>query len=202
MNDLSNLSRKRFLTTGEIARLLHLSRITIYKWVSSGKLKTSRVPGGKYRVLKHDFTRFLRNHQMGNGLNNLLIPHQEIKILIVDRKKKEIKALKSFLGKPNPLFHILGATNFLEAGKHLFSFKPDVLILDMEMPGIDFLTCRQIKSDPFTKHIKIIGMAAFLPKEKTGQMKKGGVDFCFLKSADFKDLAKEIEISIRQNARA
>jgi len=38
------------LTPKEAARRLKLDRLTIYRWVKSGRLKAKRLPGGHLRI--------------------------------------------------------------------------------------------------------------------------------------------------------
>jgi len=47
-----------FMTPTEVARLLGVSRPTIYNWMKSGKLKCFKI-GGLYKVSKEDFEEFL-----------------------------------------------------------------------------------------------------------------------------------------------
>lgn len=43
---------KKFYTTGDIAEIFGVSRISAYKWVKSGKIKAFKIPGGRYRITK------------------------------------------------------------------------------------------------------------------------------------------------------
>ncbi len=190
------LPPKEFFTTGEIARLLNITRISVYRWVKSGKLKAYRVPKGRYRILRKDFIEFLKNSGMGKLLNTL---PQIIKILIVDDNPHIVESLKTFLEKANHNFHIRGTTSGFEAGRLIYSFMPDVVIVDLVMPGMDgFEICRQIKKDPLTRHIKIIAITGYPTREKIEKIKEEGASAVFSKPFDYNELLKEIKRLIKK----
>jgi excisionase family DNA binding protein len=47
-----------FLTVAEVARLLRVSNMTVYRLISSGALRAVRV-GKSYRLTEHDIDRYL-----------------------------------------------------------------------------------------------------------------------------------------------
>jgi diguanylate cyclase (GGDEF)-like protein/PAS domain S-box-containing protein len=57
--------------------------------------------------------------------------------------------------------------------------KPDLILLDVMMPGIDgFETCRRLKADPETRSIPVIFMTALVDlRDKVAAFEAGGVDY-------------------------
>ncbi|MBI3122548.1 MAG: helix-turn-helix domain-containing protein [candidate division NC10 bacterium] len=53
------MSDEKPLSTGEVARLLHVSPVTVRCWIRAGKLPAYRVPGGHYRIARSEFRIFL-----------------------------------------------------------------------------------------------------------------------------------------------
>jgi excisionase family DNA binding protein len=53
-----NESRSRFVTVGEVAALLRVSSMTVYRLVQSGQLPAVRV-GRSYRIREEDVDRYL-----------------------------------------------------------------------------------------------------------------------------------------------
>ena len=49
---------KKFFTTGDIARIFGVSRISAYKWVTNGKIKAFKI-GKDFRIDKIEFNNFL-----------------------------------------------------------------------------------------------------------------------------------------------
>lgn len=77
------------------------------------------------------------------------------KILICDDSPTDLDNLKKTLDGSN---YILVTTNNGEdAVNKAKTEKPDVIFLDIVMPGMDgFATCRSLRDDPATKHIPVI----------------------------------------------
>ena len=77
------------------------------------------------------------------------------KILICDDSPTDLAYLRNALKDTNCI--LVTATNGEEAVSKAKSEKPDVIFLDIVMPGIDgFATCRNLRDNPATKHIPVI----------------------------------------------
>jgi len=77
------------------------------------------------------------------------------KILIVDDKQENLELLTNILEAEN--FEIAFSTNGEEAIKIATLFQPQLILLDVMMPGIDgFETCRRIKSLPDLSETPVI----------------------------------------------
>ncbi|MEM9925960.1 MAG: response regulator [Cyanobacteria bacterium P01_D01_bin.50] len=98
-------------------------------------------------------------------------------ILIVDDTPNNIRLLFDVLDSAG--FDISVVRNGETAIKKLHHIQPDLILLDVMMPGIDgFETCRRIKSNPETKDIPIIFMTALSDTEhKVGGLKIGAIDY-------------------------
>ncbi len=80
-------------------------------------------------------------------------------ILIVDDSPTNLEVLLDFL--MNSGFRVLMAQDGESAILKVEEFSPDVILLDIIMPGIDgFETCRRLKANPSTQEIPIIFMTA------------------------------------------
>lgn len=77
------------------------------------------------------------------------------KILIVDDSPTEIHILRTILQKAG--HSVITATNGMEAIEMARSEKPDVILMDVIMPGINgFQATRQLTHDPDTKNVPVI----------------------------------------------
>ena len=80
------------------------------------------------------------------------------KILLVDDVYENIALLKTIFGDE---YEILEAMNGEDALKIVRSSKPDIILLDIMMPGIDgYDVCKEIKRDSLTNLIPIIFISA------------------------------------------
>ena len=85
-------------------------------------------------------------------------------ILIVDAVAKNLQVLGTILSKQN--YKTAAANNGEQAIKIANTTLPDLILLDIMMPGIDgFEVCARLKKDPRTKNISII----FLITRQSGQ---------------------------------
>ena len=160
-----------------------------------GKLRAFCTPGGNYRILTKDFDRFLKEFGMKKFVSHTATArHPLIKILVVDDEPKIVETIKLFLEEANPNFHVIGATTGFDAGRLIHTFSPDIVILDLIMPGVDgFEVCRQIKSDSLTKHIKVIAITGYASEENLQRIKRERADACIAKPFDYNELVKKIE---------
>ncbi len=98
-------------------------------------------------------------------------------ILLVDDKKENLELLSSFLLHKG--YKIRSALNGMTALQSIAAKKPDLILLDIEMPEIDgYEVCKELKSDPDTEVIPIIFISAHDDIEaKIKAFQAGGVDY-------------------------
>jgi len=186
--------KKAVLTTGEIARLLHVNHVTVYRWVKAGKLKAYRVAGGNFRILKSNFDKFLKVHQLEYAVINLPNLSPIINILIIDHKRKDAEKLKPAIEGKSASFHVIVATNFFHAGMLLHSFHPGLVIFNLDMPGIDIAEiCREMKTNLFGRKRKIAGITGRPDQFDLTQLKKDGITALFPQSLNYAKMAAKIE---------
>ena len=106
------------------------------------------------------------------------MPDQETKavILAVDDTPENLDTVKSILV---PDYIVKAAINGMVALKIAGRKPPDLILLDIMMPGMDgYEVCRQLKSDSSTAHIPVI----FLSGDQDSSSKAKGLE---LGAADF-----------------
>ncbi len=188
---------KKFFTTGDIARIFGVSRISAYKWVTNGKIKAFKIPGGRYKITKGDLVDFIRKSGMDNRLAGDLAD-EEVRILIVDDEKLIIQAVRDYMETSNPSYIISSAADGFEAGRMLTKVNPDLVILDLFMPGINgFSLCRNIRNDPNTKHIKIIAITGYPTEENVRKVTESGANAVLPKPFDMTELDRLIKKLLR-----
>ncbi len=97
------------------------------------------------------------------------------KILIVDDEERNIKLLKAYLMTKQ--YGIAEATNGEEALKLVNDFNPDLILLDVMMPGIDgFEVCKRLKQDEKTQMIPVIMVTALSGRNERIKALEVGVD--------------------------
>ena len=98
-------------------------------------------------------------------------------ILIVDDKTANLGVLFDFLAESG--FKVLVAQSGESALKKVLHTLPDIILLDVLMPGIDgFETCRRLKANESTKDIPVIFMTALSDTvDKVTGLNLGAVDY-------------------------
>jgi len=143
---------KRYLTTGKVGEMLEVSPAAIKKWIQQGKLAAFRTPGGHFRILVDEFERFQKTHGFGTRSG------EPLRVLVLD---DEADAIVASLRAVYPRARMETAANGFEGLLKVGTFRPDVLLLDLGMPGMDgFEVCRQIKRDPVIRDTKVVVMTA------------------------------------------
>ena len=80
-------------------------------------------------------------------------------VMIVDDTPGNLALLSDTLSEAG--YRVLVATDGQSALEQIAYLKPDIILLDVLMPGIDgFETCNRLKSDPDTAHIPVLFMTA------------------------------------------
>ncbi len=99
------------------------------------------------------------------------------RILVVDDILANVKLLEAKLTAE--YFDVLTAMSGVEALEVVQRSLPDIVLLDVMMPGMDgFETCRRIKSNPATQHIPVIMVTALdQPSDRVQGLEAGAEDF-------------------------
>lgn len=99
------------------------------------------------------------------------------RVLIADDNEINITILRGILEKKS--FKIIEATNGIQAYEEIQKELPDLILLDIMMPGMDgFEVARLVKKNPKLKHIPILFISALDDKENIIKgFEHGGQDY-------------------------
>ncbi|HEY1296482.1 MAG TPA: response regulator [Chloroflexota bacterium] len=100
----------------------------------------------------------------------------EATILVVDDTPSNIEVVAALL---EPLgYHVVGASSGREALEMVRRNQPDLILLDMIMPGMDgYEVCRQIRADPATSFVPVVLMTASTERDRIRAIELGADDF-------------------------
>lgn len=179
-------------STFDISEICGVYPTTVADWIDAGKLKAFHTPGGHRRVRKNDLLKFLQ--ECGMSIPKELTEDGRKKILIVDDEQAIIKLISRFLKKFPEKYQFTSATDGFQAGQALGEFEPDLIILDLMLPGIDgFQVCRNIRSNEKTKGIKILAITGHDSPENKKKIFAAGADDYLPKPFDTKELDERIK---------
>ena len=180
---------KDVYTIPEAARICSVGRTTMWRWVKSGELKVSMTLGGKYRISKADLEKFI----IKNNIYPLTHKHSPRgKILIVDDDRNIQRVFTSVL--LNEGYETETASDGFEAGIKVMQFKPDLIILDLFMPGMDgFDVCERMKKNSSTSHIKILAVTGYDTKESKDRIMQIGANGYLVKPMEKNKMLKMVK---------
>ena len=96
-------------------------------------------------------------------------------ILVIDDEPDNFDVIEAFLSTQNCQLHY--ASTGQEAIASLDTFQPDLILLDVMMPGMDGIeVCRQIKSMPQWRSVPIMMVTALAAKENLARCLESGAD--------------------------
>jgi len=184
---------KKNLSTFDIAGMLHVDPGSVANWIDQKLLKAHRTPGGHRRVAAEDLIRFLREHKM--PVPRQLEPHPP-RVLIVDDEPSVTKLIARTVKKAHPEYEVMEAHDGFQAGTLVATHEPDVVVLDLRMPGMDgYEVCRLIKAQEGTRHIEVLAITAYPSVNGGTRILECGARICLTKPLDMDVLIKEIEAS-------
>ncbi len=99
------------------------------------------------------------------------------RVLVVDDILSNVKLLEAKLTAE--YFEVVTGFNGMEAIAKIEECNPDIILLDVMMPGMDgFEVCRRIKSNPKTAHVPIVMVTALdQPSDRVAGLEAGADDF-------------------------
>lgn len=157
------------LKPGEIAAYCDVHQRTVSRWIANGQLKGHKLPGrGNYRVLLDDFVRFLQQQQMpmplelqqdqtGTAIVEEELPEQSLadRVLVIDDELSYRNAIRRVLFGAG--YQLDFAADGFQAGVKIFSSKPNLITLDLSMPGLDgFEVLKFIREQPELAAVRIL----------------------------------------------
>lgn len=177
-------------TTVNISRLLNVTSSTVARWIDGGKLEAFVTPGGHRRVNTGNLKEFLVKHKMP-------LPREmgtdKKKILVVEDETDVLKAIVRILKAGKEKYRIFTATDGFHAGTLTCGCDPDLIILDIMLPGIDgFKVCELIRKQ--NKKIKILAITGYPTEENKKKILNSGADAFLPKPFDMKELSKNVKM--------
>lgn len=196
------------ITAADILKVVPITRKTLWLWQKKYNFfpdpEKEAHPGGKGIVgyypawVKERCQKVYSLQQKGYTIamiQEALKKEQEEKsakkILIVDDEKKFALLLKKVLMKKEYIVEV--AHDGWDAGLKAAQFLPSLLLLDINLPGVNGMeVCKNIKSNPQTRNIRIIAITADINYPEKDVL-AAGADLYFTKPVDFNTLLKECD---------
>ncbi len=187
---------KKNYTTFNIAKMLNVYSSTVARWIDERKLKAFVTPGGHRRVNGRDLYVFLKKHNM--PIPAELTYSDKKKILVVDDNLEVLNSIVKILETKKKKYKIFTATDGFQAGYATRQYNPDLLILDIVLPGIDgFKVCELIRKQ--NKVVKILAITGYPSQENKKKILEVGADAYLPKPFKKKEMMENIELLLKES---
>ena len=152
----------KFFTIQEVADYLEVTKQAVSKWINNNELSVFRLPSGRVRIPREEFIRYLKENNF--YIDPKISGNSVKKVVVIDDDQSIQKFIDNFFKlrldlKSEISFADDGVSGLLKIG----SIKPHLVILDIEMPGMNGIdVCKKLLQNPELKNLKIIIISGYL----------------------------------------
>ena len=177
---------KQNYTPNDVGALLGVHHNTIKNWIKGKNVVAFQTVGGHYRVPRREVVRLIKNR-------GLSVP-EELQgpmglVYIVDDDELIRRAMDDALSVD---YEVYTFNNGFEALMQIGRLKPDLLVLDIYMPGIDgFAMVRKLRQDDKLANLRVIGMSGKVVSKEDAR--KAGFDEFYEKKEGMKIIVDAIK---------
>jgi CheY-like chemotaxis protein len=113
------------------------------------------------------------------------------RVLVVEDNAANLMLVRAVLQRAG--YRTSEARSGEEALQHLAASKPDLILMDIQLPGLDGLALtRQLKADPETNAIPVVALTAHAMSDDRAKALAAGCDGYLAKPIDTRRLAAEL----------
>jgi excisionase family DNA binding protein len=176
----------RWFTTTEAAKLCGLSHMTVIRRFDSGDIKGFRVPGSRFRrIPRENLVEFAERHGIplsdtldGGATNpdaNGPAGAPGRRVLIVEDERRMAELLEKIMTAEG--WEVRVGRNGFDAGFLAGSFLPNLILLDIILPGLDGReACKLLRSDPRLAGTKILAVTALRDERSVSEILAAGAN--------------------------
>lgn len=157
------------LSLGSVAKRCNVSRTTVYRWIISGQLKAYSLPSGHFRVIPADLEEFclsfgIAQNNPGDGSGGRRAIPNKLNVLIADDHPDALLLFKRVVERYLPDAAIHEAVNGVDTCIAVGTLRPQVLVLDIMMPGMDgFAVLQELLHRPELTLSRVVVVSAYEP---------------------------------------
>lgn len=172
------MSGEEHLSLGKIAKRCNVSRTTVYRWIVNGHLKAYSLPSGHFRVRPEDLRAFQQAFGIPDDIAEPAKPSDpkndgELKVLIADDHPDMVLVLRKVVERYLPEASITEAVNGVDTCISVGTVQPDLLLLDIMMPGMDgFAVLQELLRRPELSGSKVIVVSAYEPFDRIEELSR------------------------------
>ncbi len=151
-----NFSSDDYCGTSYAAKVLGLSVATVQSLVEKGEIEAWKTLGGHRRIALRSLNDYLAKNSPKLARADIN-PHHRLRVLIVEDDENSRELYRCQLEEWDLPIDCTWMTSALEALMDIASMRPDVLITDLSMPGVDgFEMLKALKRNPQLAAMQIV----------------------------------------------
>jgi excisionase family DNA binding protein len=156
------------LSLGSVAKRCNVSRTTVYRWIISGQLKAYSLPSGHFRVIPVDLDEFCQSFGIAQSTadgpaTRRAVPNK-LNVLVADDHPDALLLFKRVVDRYLPDAAVHEAVNGVDTCIAVGTIRPQVLILDIMMPGMDgFAVLQELLHRPELSLSRVVVVSAYEP---------------------------------------
>jgi excisionase family DNA binding protein len=189
--------RKKYFTAAEAADLLMVSPVTVRKWAQKGALPSVSTFGGHRRFVLTELKRFAEQH--GIRVADSAEPGvatERSRILLVDDDSIFTEYVREIVLRASPGATVECAADGFEAGKLSETLRPQLVVMDINMPGIGGIElCRRLRANPTTAGARLVVMSGEMTAENAAAARAAGADACLAKGSKRAEILSALAIT-------
>ncbi len=149
-------------TTREAAQRLGVSLRTVQLWVESGVLRAWKTAGGHRRILVASVDEILKQRRAAlGGAEAPTAAAPSFTLVVVEDDPDLLKLYSLYVASWNLPLRLVTATNGFEGLMRIGETQPQILIADLNMPGMDgFRMIRSLRASADYKDMEIVVVTA------------------------------------------
>jgi excisionase family DNA binding protein len=169
------------LSLGRIAKMCHVSRTTVYRWIIGGHLDAYTLPSGHFRVKPEDLTRFCDGFGIPDPITSSkpvaapdpVLPPPRLRVLIADDHPDMVLVLRKVVERYLPDAEIHEAVNGVDTCISVGTIQPQLVLLDIMMPGMDgFAVLQELLRRPELGDSRVVVVSAYEPFDRVLELER------------------------------
>lgn len=177
-------------STHDVARICCVTPTTVIRWIEDGLIPAFKTVGGHRRVRREDLERVCQER----GIPFTVPTGNEVgRLLVIDDEPVVLDLVRDVLKDLSHQFDVEVARDAFDAGRLVALFRPQLIFLDLMMPGVDgFEVCARLKRDPATMHTEIIAITGYYTEANMERILAAGASGCLKKPLDVSEVRRKV----------
>jgi excisionase family DNA binding protein len=177
-------------STHDVAKICCVTPTTVIRWIEDGLIPAFKTVGGHRRVRREDLEKVCRDRSIPF---NIPTGTEVGRILVIDDEPVVLELVRDVVKELSHKFEVAVAKDAFDAGRLVVSFRPQLIFLDLMMPGVDgFEVCTRLKKDPATTNTEVIAITGYYTDANMERIINAGAAACLKKPLDVLEVRSRV----------